>query len=82
MPRTSSPLVVGFAQMAPVWLNRKATLEKVVAAIHAAADQGGQVLGFGECLVPGYPFWIELTDGARFNDCLLYTSDAPTSDLV
>jgi nitrilase len=68
MPRSSPPLVVGFAQIAPVWLNRKATLEKVVAAVHSAADQGGQVVGFGECLVPGYPFWIELTDGARFND--------------
>jgi len=22
---------------------------------------------FGEALLPGYPFWIELTDGARFN---------------
>lgn len=70
MPRSSSPLVVGFAQMAPVWLDRKATLGKVVAAVHEAADQGAQVLGFGECLIPGYPFWIELTDGARFNDPL------------
>jgi nitrilase len=22
---------------------------------------------FGEGLLPGYPFWVELTDGARFN---------------
>ena len=22
---------------------------------------------FGEALLPGYPFWVELTDGARFN---------------
>lgn len=22
---------------------------------------------FGEALLPGYPFWIEHTDGARFN---------------
>jgi len=65
---SSSSLVVGFAQVAPVWLNRKATIDKVVTAIHTAADQGGQVVGFGECLIPGYPFWIELTDGARFND--------------
>ena len=24
-------------------------------------------MAFGEALVPGYPFWLELTDGARFN---------------
>jgi nitrilase len=54
--------------MAPVWLDREATIAKVVAAIHQAADQGAQVLGFGECLVPGYPFWVEPTEGARFND--------------
>ncbi|MEO8361709.1 MAG: nitrilase-related carbon-nitrogen hydrolase, partial [Vicinamibacteria bacterium] len=68
MVPASSPLVVGFAQISPVWLDREATLKKVVACIHNAADQGAHVVGFGECLVPGYPFWIELTDGARFND--------------
>lgn len=61
-------LKVGFAQMTPVWLNREATLAKVVAAAHQAADQGASMVAFGECLVPGYPFWLELTDGARFND--------------
>ena len=25
---------------------------------------------FGEALVPGYPFWLEFTDGARFNSPL------------
>ena len=70
MNNTSSSLVVGLAQMAPVWLDREATLAKVVAAIHQAADQGASVVGFGECLVPGYPFWLEPTGGARFNDPL------------
>ena len=42
-----SSLVVGFAQIAPVWFNRKATIDKVVAAIHEAADQGAQVLRVG-----------------------------------
>ena len=68
MPSASSPLLIGFAQVAPSWLNRAATLARVVAAIHQAADQGASVVAFGECLVPGYPFWLELTDGARFND--------------
>lgn len=61
-------LIVGLAQIAPVWLNRSATLAKVEAAIEQAAAEGCNLVTFGEALVPGYPFWIERTDGARFND--------------
>lgn len=60
-------LKVGAAQIAPVWLNRQETTRKVVEQIHAAADQGCQLVTFGEALIPGYPFWVERTDGARFN---------------
>lgn len=56
------------AQIAPVWFDRAATLTKVAAAIETAAAQGCGLVTFGEALVPGYPFWIERTDGARFND--------------
>lgn len=58
---------VALAQIAPVWLNREATLEKVVAAIRQSADENPDLMAFGEALVPGYPFWIELTHGARFD---------------
>lgn len=61
-------LNVGFAQLAPVWLDRRRTLDKVVKAAEEAAANGCQLLAFGESLIPGYPFWIERTDGARFND--------------
>ncbi|MGF1511181.1 MAG: carbon-nitrogen hydrolase family protein [Myxococcota bacterium] len=57
---------VSLAQIAPVLLNRGATLAKVIAAIHQAADQGSELVAFGETLVPGYPWWVERTDGARF----------------
>ncbi|MFH1980418.1 MAG: carbon-nitrogen hydrolase family protein [Pseudomonadota bacterium] len=60
-------LTVGIAQMAPVWLDRGRTLEKVIAYAEQAAKEGCQLVVFGEALLPGYPFWIELTDGARFN---------------
>ncbi len=73
--RTASPaireqdkLTVGCAQIAPVWLQRTATLQKVLEAVEVAAAQGCQLVCFGEALVPGYPFWVERTDGARFND--------------
>ncbi|MEX2963165.1 carbon-nitrogen hydrolase family protein [Microbulbifer sp. TYP-18] len=65
---TSDKLKVALAQIAPVWLKREKTLEKVADAVELAARQGCQLVAFGEALVPGYPFWIERTDGARFND--------------
>lgn len=60
-------LTVGIAQIAPVWLNRERTLEKIIAHVDTAAQKGCQLVVFGEAVLPGYPFWIELTDGARFN---------------
>jgi nitrilase len=61
---------VGIAQIAPVWLNRGQTLDKIIAHVRAAAQKRCQLVVFGEALLPGYPFWIELTDGARFNSPL------------
>ncbi|MEM7441723.1 MAG: carbon-nitrogen hydrolase family protein [Pseudomonadota bacterium] len=66
--RDQDQLIIGLAQIAPVWLDREKTLTKVLPQIHRAADEGCQLVCFGEALVPGYPFWIERTDGARFND--------------
>lgn len=60
-------LVVAAAQIAPVWLDRERTVAKVVRWIGRAADRGAGLVAFGEALVPGYPWWIEHTDGARFN---------------
>ncbi|MDH3628949.1 MAG: carbon-nitrogen hydrolase family protein [Acidobacteriota bacterium] len=59
-------LTVGLAQIAPIWLKRDATLAKVVEWIGRAADEGCRLVAFGEALVPGYPFWVARTDGAKF----------------
>lgn len=59
-------LVVGVAQIAPVWLQRDATLAKVVQWVRRAAAEGCRLVAFGEALLPGYPFWLEHTDAARF----------------
>jgi len=61
-------LNVGLAQIAPVWLDRQKTLDKVCVAAEEAAGLGCRLVAFGEALIPGYPFWVERTDGARFND--------------
>lgn len=60
-------LNVALAQLAPVWLNKEATLRKMEEAVSEAAGQRAQLVCFGETLLPGYPFWLDLTDGARFN---------------
>jgi nitrilase len=59
-------LKVALAQISPVWLNREATLEKVIDHVARAGEQGAGLVVFGEALIPGYPFWPELTDGATF----------------
>jgi len=60
-------LKVGLAQLSPVWLNKEATIEKVITYIEKAAHQNCDLVTFGEAFIPGYPFWIELTNGAKFN---------------
>lgn len=67
---SDNTLTIVGAQIAPVWLDRSATVAKVVAWVHRAADAGAQLVAFGEALVPGYPYWLEFADGARFNDPL------------
>jgi nitrilase len=64
----SDHLTVAIAQIAPVWLDREATLARVIDRIAGAAAAGAQLVAFGEALVPGYPFWTERTDAARFDD--------------
>ncbi len=66
----SNLLTLALAQIAPVWLDRAATLSKVAEQVREAAASGARLVAFGEALVPGYPFWIEHTDGARFESPL------------
>jgi len=65
--RSDDRLVVGLAQIAPVWLDREKTLEKILTYVHDAATQDCQLVTFGEALLPGYPFWVERSNGAEFN---------------
>lgn len=63
-------LTVGLAQISPVWLDRDRTIAKVVEWVCRAAAGGCRLVAFGEALVPGYPFWVERTDGARFESAV------------
>jgi nitrilase len=64
---TSDSLKVAIAQIAPVWFDREKTLAKVCDYTEKAVSEGCQLVIFGEAFIPGYPFWIERTDGAHFN---------------
>ena len=76
---SDNTLKVGLAQIAPAWLRRDRTLDKVVAWIGDAAAKGCDLVVFGEALVPGYPFWVERTEGAKF-ESQLQNEPAPVAD--
>ncbi len=60
-------LKVALAQIAPVWLNKEKTFQKVYGAVQEAASRKCDLVVFGEALLPGYPFWLALTNGAEWN---------------
>ena len=57
-------LKIALPQIAPVWLDRARTLDKVILQIETAEKEKADLIVFGEGLVPGYPFWLDLTGGA------------------
>lgn len=60
-------LKVALAQIAPVWLNKAKTLEKIKNQITKAAKNDAELIVFGEGVLPGYPFWLALTEGAEWD---------------
>lgn len=58
---------VALAQISPVWLNKAKTLGKIKESISEAGTSGCDLVVFGEGLLPGYPFWLSLINGAEFN---------------
>ncbi len=67
---SKSSLKVALAQIAPIWLQREATTNKIVEWIDKASAEGSELVVFGEALLPGYPFWVERTEGARFESAI------------
>lgn len=59
-------ITVAMAQLAPVWLDKFATIEKAKEAMVDAANQKADLIVFGEGFLPGYPFWLALTEGAKW----------------
>lgn len=63
----SNTLKIALAQISPVWLNKQATLGKVKTYIQKAGEEECDLVVFGEGLLPGYPFWLTLTNASEFN---------------
>lgn len=66
----SNLLKIGLAQISPVWLNKKLTLDKIESFISQAGKEKCELVVFGEGVLPGYPFWLSITDGAQFNSTI------------
>ncbi|MGD2060492.1 MAG: carbon-nitrogen hydrolase family protein [Acidimicrobiia bacterium] len=58
---------VAAAQLAPVYLDRDATIEKVAKATTDAANLDVSLLAFPETFVPGYPSWADYTHASYFD---------------
>ncbi|KAF2016341.1 carbon-nitrogen hydrolase [Aaosphaeria arxii CBS 175.79] len=50
---------VAAAHAAPVFMDKKATIKKVIRLIEQAAQDEIKLVVFPETFVPGYPYWIE-----------------------
>jgi aliphatic nitrilase len=63
--------VVAAAQIAPIFLDRDATLDKICHYAQMAAQQGCKLVVFPETVLPGYPYWTlthdPLSHLGRFN---------------
>jgi nitrilase len=59
---------IAAAQVHPAWLDPARGTTIVTDWIGRAADEGVELVAFGETFLGGYPLWIALTDGARFDN--------------
>ena len=73
-------LKLALPQLYPVWLDRAGGLAKVIDTIKSAAKEKADLIVFSEGFVPGYPFWLDQTGGANFNDPLQKSIFAHYSD--
>ena len=65
--KNSNFLKVALAQISPIRLNKKQTIQKIENTIIDASKEKAELIVYGEALLPGYPFWIGLTNGAEWN---------------
>jgi len=85
-----SPVTVAAVQAAPEFLDRDATIGKVVALAGEAASRGARLVAFPEAFVPGYPDWVWRTRPWDATATMLYArlleqavvADSPACDAL
>jgi len=61
-------LTLALPQLAPIWLSKIDGLAQVIGTIKDAAQEKADLIVFSESFVPGYPFWLDGTGGAQFDN--------------
>jgi len=59
---------VAAVQIAPIMLDAQKTWEKLSLWIREAHKNGAKLICWGETLLPGYPSWVSVCNGAAWND--------------
>ncbi|PWN07246.1 carbon-nitrogen hydrolase family protein [Rhodohalobacter mucosus] len=67
---SENQLTVALAQISPVWLKKSETLKKIELNIREAANNGAELVAFGEGLLPGYPHWLANTMASEWNSAV------------
>ena len=62
---------VAAAQVAPVFMDKEATIDKACRTIEEAGKEGAQLLVFSETFVPGYPYWRGLQPISQWSDLMV-----------
>jgi nitrilase len=62
---------VAAAQVAPVFMDKEATIDKACRTIEEAGKGGARLLVFSETFVPGYPYWRGVQPISRWSDLMV-----------
>jgi nitrilase len=62
---------VAAAQVAPVFMDKEATVDKACRTIAEAGRAGAKLVVFSETFVPGYPYWRGLQPISRWSDLMV-----------
>jgi len=50
-------ITAAIAQVSPVFLDKKRTIEKAIEYIHKAGNEGADIVVFPESFIPAFPYW-------------------------
>ncbi len=64
----SQPLTIAIVQVAPIFNDLEASLQKLSAHAREAAGQGARLIVFGETWLTGYPAWLDHVPGIAIWD--------------